>query len=284
MGTHKLLALALAAGLLLSPAPASAGPWTKSLKQVYVKLGQGFFISDSFVDSTGVLQEGTNYLGATTSIYFETGLWDKLHIQGYMPYVVAINDEGKQKFMRVSGGDMLLALQYGIPIPVSFPIAVKVEFKVPLYDAGSVKGDFRKSFPIPGDGQLDITFWLGAGASLGDIPLFFFAEVGYRLRTEAYVGDGLFDNNGNTRALGDGIAYFAQVGYTFFKRVTLAVNTGGILSFAKDQYTKSYVTVGPSLFIPIKWGLAAEASFDPVVYAYASAPGMSFTVGLSYNH
>jgi hypothetical protein len=229
---------------------------------------------------------GTNYLGSTTSLYFEVGIWKELQVQGYLPYVIGINDQGEGggKFMRLSGGDALLALQYGLPWPSLFPVAVRMEFKVPLYDVGGVEGALAGNFPAPGDGQLDVSFYLSAGGSLHNIPLFFFAEVGYRHRTEHYVGTGNVDAAGEPVPFGDGIPFFAQVGYTFFHRVTLSVNTGGILSFENDGRTKSYVTVGPSLYIPIKWGLAAEAGFDPMVYTLNSAPGYGFTVGLSFKH
>lgn len=280
----RLLAIAAAVWLLLASAPAAAGPWTKSLKEVYVKLGQTFFLSDSYVNASGNVVSGTNYLGATTSVYFEVGLWKKLHLQAYLPYVIGINDPGDgSKFLRASGGDALLALQYGLPLPVDFPVAVKVEFKAPLYDVGGVEGGWSGSFPAPGDGQMDVTFWLSAGGSLSSIPLFFFAEVGYRHRTSLYVGRGNVEQ-GALVDYGDGIAYFVQVGYTFFERVTASVNSGAILSFQDDKRTKSYITLGPSLYVPIKWGLAAEASFDPMVYTRNSSPGLGFTVGLSFKH
>ncbi len=275
--TGRAVSTAAVLGLLMAVSqPAQAGPWTKSLGEVYVKVGEGLFFSDSYRDADGKIVSGqTEYLGATTSVYFEVGVWKGLQVWGYLPYLVGINDFpqiGRQT-LNASGGDALLGLQYTPPLPIPFPAAVKLEFKVPFYDVAETPPDF----PAPGDGQLDVTFWLTAGGSITGVPLFFFGELGYRLRTEAYVGDG------STAEFGDGLTFFASVGYAFFGKYILAVNTGGIIPFAEDSFTKGYVTVGPALYIPVYKGLALEASFDPMVYTNKNAsPGMGFSFGVSY--
>lgn len=267
--------------LLVAPRPALAGPWTKNLGEFYVKLGQSFFFSDSFRDSAGNLQQGIDYLGATTSVYYEVGVWKGLHLWGYLPYMVATNSfaDDNTSWMRASGGDALLGVQYSPHfLPVPLPLAVKLEFKVPFYDLNGVEGAYLSRFPAPGDGQLDITLWLSAGGGLDAIPLYFFGEVGYRIRTEAFVGTGPF-----AASYVDGFVFFASVGYTFFERVVLALNTGGVIPVKGDTRSKGYVTFGPALYVPVWKGLAAEASFDPMLYTNDNAsPGLGFTVGLSY--
>ena len=263
------------------PRPAVAGPWTKKNGEVYAKLGQSFFFADSFRDSTGSLQTGVNYLGATTSVYFEVGIWQGLHVWGYLPYVVAQNEfeADKNTWLRTSGGDALLGLQYTPHFfSLPFPAAIKLEVKVPLYDTNGVEGPYLTKFPAPGDGQVDVALWLSAGGSLGSIPLFFFGEVGYRSRTEAFVGTGPFSGS-----FAETFVFFASVGYTFFDRVLVALNFGGAIPFVGDNASKGYVTLGPALYIPIWGGLAAEASFDPMIYTNKNAsPGMGFSFGLSF--
>ncbi len=269
--------------LMLLAAPAHAGPWTKNQGELYVKAGQGFFFANSYRDSAGVLQEGIEYLGATTSIYFEVGVLRGLQVWGYLPFVAARNafDDDGTSWLRTSGGDALLGLQYTPHFfKLPFPAALKLEVKVPFYDVNGVQGIYAARFPAPGDGQVDLTFWLSAGGSLTAIPLFFFAEVGYRLRTEAFVGTGPFSSS-----FGDGFTFFGSVGYTFFKRVIVAVNTGGVIPFADDIRTKGYMTLGPAVYVPIWRGLAAEASFDPMIYTNKNAsPGMGFSFGLSFKN
>ena len=268
------LAAALFLSILTAPTRAEAGPWTKGWGELYVKLGENFFISQSYRDASGNVISGTNYSGFTTALYFEVGLPVGFQLFAYLPYTVAENNfDGGNRYLKASGGDAQMGLQYSPHfLDLPFPVAARLEFKVPFYEVAEVS----PSFPAPGDGQLDITAWLSAGGSLGSIPLYFFAEVGYRHRTEHFVGDdtGL--------AYEDGISMYAQVGYTFFDRVLLAVNFGGIMTLGDDTVTKSYLTVGPSLYIPVYQGLAVEAGFDPIVYTKNSADGFGLSVGLSY--
>ena len=267
-------ALAAALFILAAPAVSQAGPWTKGWGELYVKLGENFFISDSYRDASGAVVSGANYSGFTTAVYFEVGLPVGLQFFSYLPYTVAENEAASgDRFLKASGGDAQVGLQYTPHfVKLPFPMAGRLEFKVPFYEVANTS----PGFPAPGDGQLDVTAWLSAGGSLGDIPLYFFAEVGYRHRTEHFVGEK------RPFSFEDGIAMFAQVGHTFFKRVLLAVNFGGILTYTDDTLTKSYLTVGPPLYVPVYKGLALEAGFDPVVYAKNSASGFGFNVGISY--
>lgn len=284
MTTSKYWAgLVVAILALAAVGPAAAGPWTKNMGRFYAKVGQGFYFSDSFRDSSGNLQQGVDYLSFTTSLFFQVGVYKGLHVSGYLPYIVASNyqvDEGA-RWTRASGGDARFALQYtptfiGLP----FPAAIRLEFKVPFYDAGGVGGPYAARFPAPGDGQVDVTFWLTAGGSLRSIPLFFSADIGYELRTEAFIGTGPFAAQFN-----DGIAFLAQVGYTFFGRLLVAVNTRGVIPFEAGQVTKGYVSVGPSLYGLIWRGLAAEASVTPMIYTNENAaPGVGFSLGLSFKN
>ena len=267
-------ALALALCAALASSDAQAGPWSKKWGELYVKLAENFFLSESFRDASGNIVTGTQYSGFTTALYFEVGLPAGFHVWSYLPYTVAINDfDTGNKYMEVGGGDAQMGLQWSphfLNLPV--PLAARLEFKVPFYELSSVS----PNFPAPGDGQLDITVWLSAGASLGDIPIWLFGEVGYRHRTEQHIGDHM------DLDLKDGIALFVQVGYNFWDKVLLGVNFGGILTFEDDTATKSYLTVGPALYVPVYKGLAVEAGFDPVIYAKNSADGYGFSVGVSY--
>ena len=155
-------------------------------------------------------------------------------------------------------------------------LAGRLELKVPLYDVGGIDGPLAPQFPAFGDGQLDVTFWLSGGYGFQKIPLYLFAEVGYRHRTEHYVGDG------DSRRFGDGMALAFQVGYTIRRRVLIAANVNATVPFTEDAVTKGFVSVGPSLFIPVYKGLGVEARFDPIVWARNSSRGYGFGVGLSY--
>ena len=265
--------------LVAAPSPALAGPWSRSWGEVYVKLGESLFQADTYVDASGQVVDGADYLGATTFLYFEAGIGKGLMAWGYLPYLVAQNrfDDGS-RYLQAGGADALIGLQYQpLFLDLPFPLAVKLEFKVPLYDVGGNQGDpLASRYPAPGDGQLDVTAWLSAGGSIPGHPLYFFGEVGYRHRTEHYVG------TGDDRAPGDGLAFAAQVGYTVSGTLLVAVSTGGIVPFTTDQVTKGYITVGPVLAVSLPHGLALEATVDPIVWARNASPGAGFSFGLSY--
>lgn len=280
----RLLLPALVALGVLAPRAAEAGPWTKNLGQLYVKLNEGFFFSDSFVNAQGVVESnGTDYLGATTSIYFEVGLWEGLQVQGLLPYTIGTNSrEGEGRRARRAGGaDFLIGLQYSPPLDLgALKLATRLELKIPLYDVGQRAtgiAELDNLFPALGDGQLDVTIWLVAGGSLPG-PFYAWAEVGYRFRTEAFIGDG----PGDDRSFVDSVAWLGQAGWDFYKGMILMANFIGVVAVKDDIYTKSYITVGPGLYIPVYKGLALEANFDPIVYALNSAPGFSFGFGVSY--
>lgn len=275
-----------AAMLLLTAAPAWAGPWTKDLGHFYVKLNEGIFSSDTFVNADGLAQsDGTSYLGATTSLYFEVGIWKGVQITGLLPYTVGTNSRNTgsgngRHARRAGGGDLLLGLQASPPWRLPLPLAVRLEFKLPLYDVTDRPTgvtELDNLFPALGDGQVDVTLWLAAGGSLPG-PFYAWGEVGYRFRTEAFLGDRPTDG----RSFVDSLAWLGQVGWTFYGRMVLAANFIGVVALADDLYTKSYITLGPALYLPVWRGLALEASFDPIIYARNSAPGLSFGFGVSY--
>ncbi|MBW2734108.1 MAG: hypothetical protein JRH20_17100 [Deltaproteobacteria bacterium] len=274
-----VLAFTLAFTSVAAPTPALAGPWTKGPGELYVKLGEGAFLSDSFVGPDGKVVKGTKYAGITTSAYFEVGLIKGLQVQGLLPYTIGINtfDDGVTA-IRSGGGDMLVGLQASPPL--GLPLAARLELKIPLYDVGDSPEFFGSRYPAFGDGQIDVTLWLGAGGSLPG-PFYTWGEVGYRFRTEAFIGDGPVDK----REFSDSVAWLGQVGWTFYKRMILAVNFIGVMALAgeEDIYTKSYITLGPTVFLPVWRGLAIEAGFDPIVYARNSAPGFSISLGVSYS-
>ncbi|MCA9668144.1 MAG: hypothetical protein KC503_21245 [Myxococcales bacterium] len=275
----RVLAAAALTAALLAARPAAAGPWTKDLGQFYVKLNQGLFIASSTPSVMGGVVSGVDYLGATTSLYFEAGVWKGLQVQGFIPYLFSSNDYvNDAAFINAGGADMILGVQYTPPLRLPFKYALRVDVKVPLY---TVIPDvpFATRYPALGDGQLDLTFWLALGGSLDKIPLYGFVELGYRHRTEAYTGD----DPGDGRSFKDGIALFGQVGYKLFSRLLVMANASAILTPVDDVYTKSYVTVGPGIFVKIWKGLAFEANFDAIPWAKNSATGLQFGAGLSWS-
>jgi len=272
-----LLPVALVIALVVTVTTAEAGPWTQNQGRFYLKVDQGFFVANSYVDASGQVIRGTEYLGATTSLYAEVGIWKGLHLMTYLPYTFARNTfEDGGRFLNAGVGDAQLGVQYSPPIRMASKTALRVEFKVPLYDVAGIEGPLAPQFPAFGDGQLDVTFWLSAGYSLPRRPLYFLAEVGYRHRTEVFVGQG------DTRRFGDGLVWLSQVGYTIKKRVGVSLTFAGVVPFREDAWTKGYLTLGSGLYVLLGRGLAVEARFDPILWARNSSLGFGFGFGLSY--
>lgn len=260
--------------LLALPTTALAGPWTRDAGQAYVKVSEGAFFADAFRDAEGRLQRGVDYLGLTTALYLELGLLEGLHLQLYLPHIVAINDfeTVKSRYLSAGGGDAQLGLQAGLPLPI--PAAVRGVLKVPLYDVGAIGGREADYFPQRGDGQIDVSLMISAGYS--HHAFYGFAEVGHQIRTSRFTG------TGSTVRYGDGLVWAAQVGWGGLGP-TLALNAGGVVPWADDLVTKAYTSVGPSVYWPVHGGLALELGYDRVVQATNSALGQGITLGLSHD-
>lgn len=264
---------------LLASAEASAGPWTRSLGEAYLKASTGLFLSNSFVGADGVVVGGADHTSVTTAFYGEVGIYDDLQLVLYVPYVVGINDYETTTYLSAGGGDLLIGAQWSSPW-LSIPHAIRADLKVPMYDVAP-RPTRSSSHPLFGDGQLDVTVWLSAGDSIPipSLPLYVFAEIGHRFRTESFVGRGV-----EGRSFADSLVYNGQVGFTL-AGLTFAANTSGVMAYrsAEDRLTKSYVNLGGQLFAPLFEDFALEASVDGTLWASNSAKGLSVIAGVSYN-
>ena len=272
------LCLITASLAVLSSSPAKAGPWTKKEGEYYVKVSELYFSSDTFVAPSGERIAGTDYLALSTALYAELGLTDRLHLQLFLPWQFTRNafPEDDTRYATVGLGDTLIGLQ-ATPFAIgSLPWALRVEAKVPLYDAAGVEGSEALNFPALGDGQVDLTYWLSLGGSLWPRPIYFLGELGWRQRTDVFYGEG------NGLDFADGLAYRAQAGYIYQERVLLAGNLNGVYTFSEDTFTQSFLTLGPMLGLRLKGGLWLEATVDPMLASRNNAPGTTWSVGLSH--
>ncbi|MBK07295.1 MAG: hypothetical protein CL920_29825 [Deltaproteobacteria bacterium] len=272
---------------LFAPRDVEAGPWTKQTGQLYVKLSEGFFLSNAFIDAQGKLQTGTDYFGATTSVYFEAGLPFGFQVLGYVPYTISRNSFSNGAwYMHGTTADSFFGLQYTPPVRLPLPMAARVEVKIPMYDLDRLPravGARANNFPAVGDGQIDVTGWFSIGGGIPNTPLYAFAELGYRFRTEAFVGALPASDQ---RSFLDSGLFFTQLGWTFWpqKRWMAMLTVHGLLPFGEDVYTKGYIVTALQVYLPIYEGWAFEASFDPIVWARNSAQSFQvFSVGISYS-
>ncbi len=272
-----------------APASASAGAWTKSLGEYYTKVGADYYVAARYVDpTTGEELEGLGFFGQQYSLYAEVGLlpmWP-LQVSAQLPLTIGTTsfedetnfEEGERG--RATGtrlGDLRVSVQTSI-LREGFQLAPAFELKLPLYANGRVGREFgiwKEAFPLPGDGQVDLTGWLLLGGALPGTPIFMQGGAGYRHRTEAFIG---WDTD---------LAFVDGLPFTF----TMGVGGGpflgmlqvdGIKNFVEDDVTRQYLTVGGAVFITVFKGLAIEARVAGDVWADNAAQGISFGAGISW--
>lgn len=265
--------------LMLLPSAAWAGPWTRDLGHAYVKVGSNFFVANEFVDLDNQVTSA-DFLGTTTSLYAEIGVWERLHLQLLMPHVVFRNAfPSGDGFLTAGGGDARIALQYTSPLRL-LNHALRFETKLPLYDAAGpveLPRAVREQFPLRGDGQLDFTLWLSLGGSIPDLPIYVFGELGHQFRTEVFMGEGL------PRSFLDTFVYAVEVGVTVYDRIIVALFSQGFLPYGADEVTRGFVDLNAKVYAPVWEGLALEGSFGFIPWAVSASRGLSFGFGVSYN-
>lgn len=262
----------------LAPAEAQAGPWTKKTGEYYVKFSELYFSSDTFVSPSGERIEGTDYLALTSAVYAELGLTERMHLQVFLPWTFSRNAFSEQgtRYATVGLGDAIVGVQT-TPFKLgNLPWALRLESKIPLYDAKGPTGPDALNFPALGDGQVDLTYWLSLGGSLYPKPIYFLGEVGFRQRTEIFYGQG------NGLEFANGIAYRAQAGYIFKESFLVAGNVNGVYTPTEDLFTQSFLTVGPAIGVKLVGGLWLEATVDPMIWSKNNAPGTTWSVGISH--
>ena len=271
-----LTVLALAA-MTLVPSTSFAGPWTKSLGSYYAKLGQSLYLANGFIDTSGEFQSGgASYAGHTTSLYAEIGLAERLQLNAYLPFTVAVNSfPDDWKYMRGGLTDSKLAVQWSPLAKHAF--AVSAGASIPLYDVGDYDGPFEERIPMLGDGQVDLTAGVSYGTSIKPIKAYTFAELGYVHRTEWFVGQGPAAD----RDYRDGLSWGAQLGRQFFKRPTLAIGGNGVVPLSNNRFTKGYASAGVTAYVPIAGPIALEGGAFWTVWARNSARGSSYSLGVS---
>lgn len=268
--------LTIATGLLVSPA--WAGPWTKSAGEVYIQTGERLFVADSFVNPSGQLVSDVEYLGTSSFLYFEVGVAERLQVQGYLPYTVAINTYGDGwKYMHGGWGDATIGVQWA---PLSdLLLAIRADAKIPMYDVDGYSGLYEENLPALGSGNVDSTLWVTYGGMLPDTSIYLFGEAGYRLRSELFVG-GTPDPD---LTFTDGFVFNLQVGGALSSHFSLALSVSGLIPFEDDGVSEGNINVGQSFFVPIRNGWAVVGGVEQSVWARNSSRGFGVNLGVAFS-
>jgi hypothetical protein len=290
LSPKSLLTLLALLGLTLAaPSQAQAGAWSKNFGELYTKVGADFYKAARYVDpNTGLEVEGLDFFGQQYSLYAEVGVlpWWPLQVSLLLPLsvgtsrfpdetVFAEGDTGRATSVRL--GDMRVQLQTSI-LRKGFQLSPAFELKIPLYGNGKVGshfGTWSEAFPLPGDGQLDVTGWLFFGGALPKTPMFLQGGAGYRHRSSTFIG---WDTDLD---FVDGIPFTATLGVNIGP-VLAMLQVDGIKNVREDEITRENLSVGVGIFASVWRGLAIEGRFAGEVWANNAAQGISFGVGLSW--
>jgi len=277
---------ALLIAALLLPATATAGAWTKKLGEHYVRVGADTYRAGAVVDPATGDEIPASFVGRSYSLYGEVGIlppWP-LQLSLYVPLSVGTSHFEDPAFVGERGtatvtraGDLRVTLQAAI-LHEGPQLAVSVEGKIPMYANGNIGGAFgnlRPWFPLPGDGQVDLTPMVRAGGSIPKTPLFAQGAVGFRVRTPWFVGW-----QTNTR-FAHGVPFEASLGGRLGPLLLIG-QFDGIVNVQRDDVTREGIQLGVTALLDVWKGLAFEARFAGEPWTRNAAQGVTFGLGVSW--
>jgi len=275
---NKVRALLTAALVFFALGEVQAGPWVRDAGDGYVKLGGASFVGDQYYRA-GVATE-LDSRAESLSLYGEVGLGDGWQLVIYLPYQIATNETpGGVSYVNHTLGDA--RVQVDKRLTDAFPLSLSLELKAPLYQvvaeqelSGSQEA-WRTNFPDVGDGNVDLTLKLQAGASLDAIAGWASMAVGYTKRTGTYI---------------DSLYFSAQLGsWIWPKHVNISVYTQGNLTMGTDAFpellaSRESVSVEGTVSVmglPASPDLCVMFSLGQVVYARYGAKGRILSMALA---
>jgi hypothetical protein len=266
-------------------ATAHAGAWTRAQGDYYAKIGADFYRATSYVNPLTGQSTDYAFFGAQQGVYGELGLAKAWPVQltvhvpvstGTIRFEDATLGAGVGHATATRIGDVDVALQAEI-YGGGPKLAGAVDVKLPAYandGVGQAFGVYQSLFPKPGDDQVDVTAWLLCGSSVPHTPVWFDSAVGYRHRTETFLGWS------EDVAFVDGIPFQLTVGATF-GRVIPMIKVDGIGNVQRDDVTREGASVGPAVLITVWKGVALEGRFAADVWSRHAATGLGFGLGVS---
>ena len=276
----------LALGVLLVAPAAWAGAWTRDAGSYYFKVGFDVYGAGNFAAAGRIAAVGQSYFARQLNLYGEVGVLPQWPVQVSVSLPAMTSGtlyQGKihipasgPRATVVRPGDLQVQVQAALSKKA--PIALAVQAKVPLYQNGKIGLDYGTSykdlFPLPGDGQVDLTGWFLAGASLKGAPLWNDFGVGYRHRTEWFIG---WDTNATVV---DGIPFYDTFGASLGKWTPM-LRVDGIVNLKKDVYTRENVALGPAVMFDVHDGVALEARLSGDLWAHDASRGLGGEIGIS---
>jgi protein XagA len=199
----------------------------------------------------------------TTSFYGEYGLTDRLTAVVYFPFFVrgTLNDEHfSPSGNAIDGefvnaiGDTDVSLKYSFLINKPIVLSATITFGLPL---GKTDGGESRILQT-GDGEFNQAIRIDASTSFYPKPIYASAYVAFNNRTQHF---------------SDEFRWGAEVGYTFFKKLTAIVKVSAVKSLFNGSdvvadngiFSNNTEYVSPSLEIGYqwtpRWGISTSGGF-----------------------
>jgi hypothetical protein len=312
----RLLAMAT---LLLLPAAASAGPWTRDPGSFYIQAGYSYLAArklylptftppPGFDNTINVFcpkpapgQPDCQYIQHLVNFYAEFGVvkrWLTLVLDAQLARINRLENQGRTQGL----GDWTFGVWTGLVVkPVRLAFAATVG--IPLGDRRPTAGPgadpsaeaTARSLPT-GDGEWDVDLRLSLGYSFGGKTLwplrhYIIAEAGYWVRSGRYINNRLESTRFNDAFVYRG-EFGVQLPWFFLDRFWFAAKVNGVESFATGTSASqgatglgqgvTYAVVGAQGAFRIWKGLGVYGGFERPVRGRSIAIGNFARFGIYY--
>lgn len=267
-------ALCIIALLLALPAALWAGAWSQQPGSYYAKVSGLFYHSEDVFNDMGkrapMGMDDEQFRAAQTFLYLEYGLREQLTLVATTSAGRLVGEDQFVESTTWGIGDVELGLKYQLldkPLVVSPQIVLKIP--------SGYNVDFD---PAMGTGKFDAEARLLLSRSLFPLPVYFSAEMGYRIRGGIY---------------SDQVPYVLEVGATPHKRLfakaflsgtntrssvdSADIGVVGLAQVSEGDFLKS----GAQLAIGITQSLWVDVLFERIVDGENVGAGTTWGIGLS---
>lgn len=241
----------------------AGGGWPQAKGSGYYKLNQNWIIADSFYGPEGDIVSIRTTSLYTTSLYGEYGITKRLTGILYFPFFVrnTLNEEQYSPSGTIIPGEALNAIgdtdisfKYGLIVDKPVVLSATLLFGLPFGNTSGGEGGILQT----GDGEFNQMLRMDVSGSLYPAPVYASAYVGFNNRTENF---------------SDEFRAGAEVGCTFFKKLTTIVKLDVVQSLynGSDEVTDNGIFsnnteyISPTLEVGYaireKWGISLSGGF-----------------------